>query len=367
MVHRLIHWAVNNKLVVILLACAIAAVGGYSLVHINIEAYPDPAPAIVEVIAQYPGASAEEVERQITVPMEVALAGMPGLTATRSKSLFGLAHVRNQFEYGIDPNRAKTEVINRLGTLTFPAGVTPQLNPASPIGEIYRYYIAGPKDPDGKPIYTTADLKSLQDWVLDREFRRIPRIASVVSFGGEVKRYEVQPDPERLHKYGIPLGTLEDSLQNSNGNAGGDYLMLGETVQAVRGLGLIGGGQDPVNKVLGLDDPLQAGEILRDAEERDYAPYGKSCSRRTTIFPCASATSSTAAGPKPIWNWPTRVSSSGGPREWGASPSPPPSAMRTANSCSTPTAIASGRPTTTSSKESRCSAKESNRSLPCTT
>lgn len=268
MVHRLIHWAVHNKLVVILLAFAIVGVGGYSLVNINIEAYPDPAPAIVEVIAQYPGASAEEVERQVTVPMEVALSGMPGLTTTRSKSLFGLAHVRNQFEYGVDLVKAKTEVVNRLGGVTFPQGVTPQLNPASPIGEIYRYYIANPKDADGRPVYTTADMKSLQDWVLDREFRRIPRIGSVVSFGGEIKRYEVQPDPERLHKYGISLNTLEDALRNSNGNAGGDYLMLGETVQAVRGLGLIGGGHDPVGSVLTWDDPLKAGEFLRTAEEQ---------------------------------------------------------------------------------------------------
>ncbi|MBL9093478.1 MAG: efflux RND transporter permease subunit [Planctomycetaceae bacterium] len=267
MVGRLIHWAVHNKLVVILLACAIAGVGTYSLLNINIEAYPDPAPAIVEVIAQYPGASAEEVERQLTVPMEVALAGMPGLTATRSKSLFGLAHVRNQFEYGVDINRARTEVLNRLGGVDFPPDVKPELNPASPIGEIYRYYIAGPKDADGKSLYTTADLKSLQDWVLDREFRRVPRIGSVVSFGGEIKRYEVQPDPDRLHKYGISLGVLEQSLQNSNSNAGGDYLMLGETVQAVRGLGLIGGGQDPVRNVLTWDDPTKARDYLRKAEQ----------------------------------------------------------------------------------------------------
>src|SRR5207253_1032854 len=151
------------------------------------------------------GASAEEMERQVTVPMEVALSGMPGLVTTRSKSLFGLSHVRNQFEYGVDPVRARTEVLARLSTVNFPPNVVPQLNPASPIGEIYRYYIGNPKDGDGQPIYTLADMKSLQDWVLDREFRRIPRIGSVVSFGGEVKRYEVHPDPERMRKYGISL------------------------------------------------------------------------------------------------------------------------------------------------------------------
>src|SRR5205814_4473238 len=131
MIFGLVRWAVHNRLVVSLLAIALIGVGGYALWNINIEAYPDPAPAIVEVIAQYPGASAEEVERQITVPMEVALSGMPGLVTTRSKSLFGLSHIRNQFEYGVDMTRAKTEVLNRLATVDFPQNVKPQLNPPS--------------------------------------------------------------------------------------------------------------------------------------------------------------------------------------------------------------------------------------------
>src|SRR5437588_899606 len=114
MVRKLITWAVANPFVVCLLAAALALGGGYAFVNVNVEAYPDPAPAIVEVVAQYPGASAEEVERQVTIPLEIALAGMPNLKYTRSKSLFGLAHIRNQFEYGYDFNKAKQEVINRL-------------------------------------------------------------------------------------------------------------------------------------------------------------------------------------------------------------------------------------------------------------
>src|SRR5438552_8181341 len=122
MVRKLIDWAVANPFVVILFALALAAVGGYAFVHVNVEAYPDPAPAIVEVVAQYPGASAEEVERLVTIPLEVALAGMPGLQYTRSKSLFGLSHLRNQFDYGIDYDRAKQEVINRLQLAQLPSG-----------------------------------------------------------------------------------------------------------------------------------------------------------------------------------------------------------------------------------------------------
>src|SRR6202167_6146670 len=114
MVHSLIKWALDNPLVVILVAVALAGIGAFSFINVNVEAYPDPAPAIIEVVAQFPGASAEEVERQVTVPVEVALAGMPGLKYTRAQSMFGLAHFRNQFEYGIDYLAARQEVINRL-------------------------------------------------------------------------------------------------------------------------------------------------------------------------------------------------------------------------------------------------------------
>ena len=133
MVHKLIHWAVDNPLIVLLLAVALVGIGGYAFVHVNVEAYPDPAPAIVEVIAKFPGASAEEVERQVTIPLEVALAGMPGLKYTRSKSLFGLSHLRNQFEYGIDFYKARQEVINRLQFVDdLPSGVSPEISPQSP-------------------------------------------------------------------------------------------------------------------------------------------------------------------------------------------------------------------------------------------
>src|SRR5260221_7743022 len=147
MVHKLIHWAVDNVLIVLLLALALIGVGGYSFVHVNVEAYPDPAPAIVEVIAKFPGASAEEVERQVTIPLEVVLAGMPGLKYTRSKSLFGLSHLRNQFEYGVDFYKARQEVINRLQFVDgLPDGVVPSISPQSPTGEILRYTLRSPAD-----------------------------------------------------------------------------------------------------------------------------------------------------------------------------------------------------------------------------
>src|SRR6516225_3139606 len=130
MVRKLIEWAVGSALIVVLLAFGLAGFGVYAFNHVNVEAYPDPAPAIIEVIAQYPGFSAEEVERKVTIPLEITLAGMPGLTYTRSKSLAGLCHLRNQFEYGVDYYAARQEVINRLSQVQgLPNGINPQISP----------------------------------------------------------------------------------------------------------------------------------------------------------------------------------------------------------------------------------------------
>lgn len=268
MLNSLVRWAVSNRLVVVLLTIALVAVGGYAFTHINVEAYPDPAPAIIEVIAQYPGASAEEVERQVTTPLEVALAGMPGLEVNRSKSLFGLSHLRNQFNYSISYKDARIEVLNRLSQVKLPAGVQPAISPMSPIGEIYRYTLSSPRDDRGRPIYTPSDLKSLQDWTLEREFRRIPRIAAVVSFGGEVKRYEIHPDPDRLRRFDVTLDQLERAVADSNMNAGGDYLHQPHSVQVVRGLGLLGDGVDPAANALLKSSPLEAGNLLRAGDQR---------------------------------------------------------------------------------------------------
>ncbi len=271
MVKKLIAWAVNTPLIVILLMFGLAGFGGYAFFKVNVEAYPDPAPAIVEVIAQYPGASAEEIERQVTIPLEVTLAGMPGLKYTRSKSLFGLAHLRNQFDYGIEYERAKQEVINRLQfTESLPPGVLPTLSPQSPTGEILRYTLTGPKDDSGHDIYSLNDLKALQDWTLERIFKRVPRIIDVSSSGGTVKRYEIRPDPDRLRRYGISLAQLQNALASANANVGGEHIKLGSNLLNVRGVGLIGGGQDPMQapEVHNTRDPRVALDYLRREDER---------------------------------------------------------------------------------------------------
>src|SRR5262245_54311659 len=267
MVRRLIDWSVANPFLVILLAITLAVVGGYAFVNVNVEAYPDPAPAIIEVVAQYPGASAEEVERLVTVPLEVALAGMPGLRYTRSKSLAGLSHLRNQFEYGVDYYAARQEVINRLGAAQgLPPGVSPQISPMTPTGELIRYSLSGPRDASGQDVYALHDLKSLQDWTLDREFRRIPGVAGLTSFGGQVKRYEVRPDPNRLKRYGITLQQLQTAISNSNANVGAGFLVQGPTALNVRGVGLLGRGLDPLQQAAGLANPFAAAHHVREAE-----------------------------------------------------------------------------------------------------
>jgi len=269
MVRKLIEWAVDSALIVILLALGLAGFGIYAFNNVNVEAYPDPAPAIIEVIAQYPGFSAEEVERRVTIPLEVTLAGMPGLTYTRSKSLAGLSHLRNQFAYGVDYYAARQEVINRLQFVqNLPANVYPQISPFTPTGELIRYTLDGPKDPRGRDIYSLTDLKSLQDWVLERAIRRVPRIADVSSFGGMVKRYEIQPDPDRLKRYGITLQQFQNAVSNSNANIGASYLRQGPIAMNVRGIGLLGRGQDPMVPALTMNSPYTAARYLRQEEER---------------------------------------------------------------------------------------------------
>jgi cobalt-zinc-cadmium resistance protein CzcA len=269
MLHPFIGWALNNRLIVILLSVALVVAGVFAFRNINVEAYPDPAPAIVEIDTLFPGASAEEVERQVTVPMEVTMAGMPNLEYVRTKSLFGLSVLRLQFEYGHGYEQARQEVINRLASQLqpLPPGVTPRISPESPTGEIYRYTLNAPKDGEGRDIYTLNDLKALQDWVLEREFRRVHRIVDVVSSGGTVKRYEIHPDEQRLKEFGVTLVQLQAAVQNANQNIGADVVVQGDVAMPVRSVGLFGGGEDPVNLVLGMEDPdPEAAKALEEAE-----------------------------------------------------------------------------------------------------
>lgn len=230
-IDRIIEFSVRERGLVIVASVLLALAGFYAFVQLNVEAYPDPSPPIVEVIAQNPGWSAEEIERQVTIPLETALNGIPGLDVIRSISLFGLSNVKVYFEWDADYHEARQEVLNRLQMVDLPDGVQPELSPWSALGEIYRYQLVG----EG---YTTMELKEVQDWILDRQFRQVPGIIDVVGFGGPVKEYHVDLDPNRLLAYDLSISEVMDAIRQSNANVGGNYLNIGEQSYNIRGLGL---------------------------------------------------------------------------------------------------------------------------------
>ncbi|MFZ1205949.1 MAG: efflux RND transporter permease subunit, partial [Candidatus Acidiferrales bacterium] len=212
--------------------CAWIAAGAYFFSRLDIEAYPDPSPPLVEVITQNPAWSAEEIERQVTVPIETVLFGIPRLTYVRSISIFGLSDVKLYFSYDSDYFWDRQEVLNRLQLATLPSNVSPQLSPESPIGEIYRYQLVGPG-------YSLNELKATQDWFVTREIKQVSGIIDVASFGGTTREYLAEVDPAKLLQYNVTLPQIANSIQSSNANAGGSYLTMGSQSVNVRGLGLL--------------------------------------------------------------------------------------------------------------------------------
>jgi cobalt-zinc-cadmium resistance protein CzcA len=293
MVQKLIGWSLNNPLVIVLVGLALLGVGAYSFLHVNVEAYPDPAPPIVEIVATTNGMSTEEVERQVSIPLEVTFAGMPGLKYIRSKSLFGLSHLRIQFDYGTDYLADRQEVINRLSTISqpLPPNVSPQISPESPTGEIFRYTLNAPKDEYGRDIYTLNDLKAMQDWVLERQFRQVPRIVDVSSSGGTIRRYEIQPDPARMSRYQLKLSDLQNAIGNSNMNVGGDLVSQGPIMMNARSVALFRGAEDPVRKVVGMKDPDPAAAAELEKATRELADDVAKLreARKFSLFPSDEA------------------------------------------------------------------------------
>src|SRR6266480_1578476 len=214
-----IGFALRQRVLVLVIFVTMLGAGFIAFMRLNIEAYPDPVPPLVDVITQNPGQSAEEMERYITIPLEVQLAGIPHLTRMRTISLFGLSDVKLQFTYDYTYEEAEQKVLNRLAQLApLPNNAQPQISPWSPIGEIMRYRIMGP------PGYSIIDLKTLQDWVLQRRFKAVPGVIDVVGFGGKTKAYEIAVDLPKLQSFGITLPQLVQTLNNSNVNVGGQTL-----------------------------------------------------------------------------------------------------------------------------------------------
>jgi heavy metal efflux system protein len=225
------------RAIVLILFIGSLAVGVYAFLQLDIEAYPDPSPPLVEIITQNPSWSAEEMEQQVTVPVETALNGTPNLEQVRSISIFGISDVKLYFNFDSDYFRDRQEALNRLQTLVLPNGLQPQLSPWSPIGEIYRYQLTGPG-------YTLNELKATQDWLVRRELKQVPGIIDITTFGGTTRQYQVVVDPDKLLAMNINLPQVLSAIQNSNANAGGNYLTLGDQNINVRAIGLLKNGDD---------------------------------------------------------------------------------------------------------------------------
>ena len=248
MIARIVELSLVQRVMVCVLGFLLFFGGLYAFHVLDIVAYPDPSPPMVELITQYPGWSAEEIERQISIPIEVALNGMPGLTDIRSLSIFGLSDIKIYFDFDTEIFHDRQEVLNRLGSVQLPPGAAPSLSPWWAIAEIYRYELTGTGET------TLTDLKTIQDWQVRREFRRIPGVIDVTAFGGTTKEYHVDIDPGRLISYGVSLSQVMSALTNSNANVGGNYLTIGAQNYNIRGLGLINGLADIENVMVAEKD-----------------------------------------------------------------------------------------------------------------
>jgi cobalt-zinc-cadmium resistance protein CzcA len=232
--NAIVSFALRQRVLVVVLLVMVLGTGIASFLALNIEAYPDPVPPLVDIVTQSTGQSAEEIERYITIPLEIQMAGIPNVQAIRTISLFGLSDVKVQFTYDFTYTQAEQWVTNRLSQLgNLPNNAQPQISPTSPIGEIFRYRITGP------PNYSVTDLKTLQDWVLERRFKAVPGVIDVTGWGGNTKTYDIAIDQRKLVGYSLSVPQVLQALANANINVGGQTVNFGAQSAVVRGVGLI--------------------------------------------------------------------------------------------------------------------------------
>ncbi|MEO6805399.1 MAG: CusA/CzcA family heavy metal efflux RND transporter [Edaphobacter sp.] len=257
MIHHVVQFALRQRLLILLMVAFIAIGGAISYQHMPVDAYPDLAPPMVEIITQWPGHAAEEIERLITVPTEVEMNGVPKLSVMRSISLYGLSDVILTFDEGTDDYFARQVVFERLSNVTYPTGVTPSLSPlASPSGLVYRYVI---ESPDRTP----QELKVFEDWVIERQYKQVRGVADDSGFGGTVMQYQVLLDPARLYAYHVTVPTVLQQLSVNNSNAGGGFYSQGGQFYYVRGIGLVRDTSDIGNVVVGSQNgvPVRVHDI----------------------------------------------------------------------------------------------------------
>jgi cobalt-zinc-cadmium resistance protein CzcA len=235
MIRRVVDFALNNRLLILGLALVLFVWGIISFHNLPIEAYPDVADNYVEIITQWPGISAEQIEQQVTIPLETAVGGIPGVVHLRSFSLFGLSDLKLVFEDGTDNAWNRERVLERLSQVTLPNGVVPQMGTDwSPVGQIYFFTLHSTN-----PQYDAMELKSLEDWVVEKNLKSVPDIVDVASFGGPTREYQVRVDPNKLVSYGLSLAQVEQQLTNNNANAGGSFIQEGLQEINVREVGQV--------------------------------------------------------------------------------------------------------------------------------
>jgi cobalt-zinc-cadmium resistance protein CzcA len=255
MIRGLVDFALNNRWLVVGATVILFIWGGISFHNLPVEAYPDVANNYVQIITQWPGRAAEEVEQQVTIPIEIQMAGIPHMEHLRSTSLAGLSSVMLIFDDDSVNKENRDQVFQRLGQVTLPAGLQPQMGTDwSPVGQIYWYTLRSTN-----PAYDSMELKSLEDWKLEKEFKSVPGVVDVSSFGGVTREYQIQVDPDKLIAYGLSIGQVEQQIASNNTNAGGNFIEQGEQQVNVREVGLFRNVQDIENTVL----KAQNGTALR--------------------------------------------------------------------------------------------------------
>src|SRR3974390_1548223 len=238
MIHRIVQFALRQRFLVLMLTLLIVIAGAWSFRQMPVDAYPDLSPPMVELITQWPGHAAEEVERLTTLPLELAMNGSPHLQVMRSISLYGLSDVRLTFDESVDPYFARQVVFERIGDATLPQGVTPSMAPLfSPSGLVYRYVI---ESPDRSPM----ELHTLEAWVIERAYKSVPGVADDSGFGGPTMEYHVLLDPVKLYNYHLPVVLVLNALNANNANTGGGFYTQGGQFYYVRGLGLVKNTED---------------------------------------------------------------------------------------------------------------------------
>ncbi len=246
MISGLLNFALNNRLLVLALAALLFIAGAISFHQLPVEAYPDVANNYVEIITQWPGISAEQIEQQVTIPLEIVMNGIPHLTALRSFSLFGLSDLKLTFDDESENDWNREKVLERLSQVTLPPNVQPQMGTDwSPVGQIYFFTLHSTN-----PKYDVMELKSLEDWVVEKQFKSVPNVVDVASFGGPTREYQVRIDPEKLVAYGLSIAQVEQQLSNNNVNAGGSFINEGLQQVNVREVGLVGDVHDIENTVI---------------------------------------------------------------------------------------------------------------------